>query len=815
MMITPASNVQALYDSKNKKTSIMKNLAFLSVWIFLLAGCDIIDAYIPQEQESKGMEMVETSWSPDRLEFTVGIKMNDSLPFCILTDTTNVHIKTTEWSSNINIYPQATQPRLVGITDIRYQALEEMNLKALALVDLTLPPQAVKAEQAAMRNLSAIFRDDLYVAFMRNGAVSETMPATGYVLDHFFGAQDTVKSLYRSILCKLDEMNARPSRYYPWVKQDRAIWKDGSPSQQVMLILSDGKVYDGDVPTDPDHYELEQALVQATDLADNPYIYYFNYADSTEVADNPHSMLELVCRQTGGSYFGNSEWKRFINDLLQKTGNFETPKVDYLLTYHNPAYKVYDGESSLEIECLAGDSLYAFTKERSTLGSLYRPIILYEKPFFQIILQGILVGGWLVLFAWFIMQWILPYIRYRIFRKKYIIRYTSANMVCNDRLVDTVCYYCKTPFKKGDSIVVKCKHTLHESCWDENEYKCPEYGRQCRHGAHYYNRMNLFDPHNASFYQSWILFAILAGTLAWLEYMVYTIYSDTKITEQIISMFNLQPYFTEKKFPIGKYWDKLSHTPFYIFCLCQNLVFFLGYLSSHGRLFSRIRRNLFNSVLVGAVAYILFALNGVISIKGGIDNIFNFFDILFWYIICLFISLSIYHDDRRGNIRYILKSSFISMLYGYSSIFLIIFIDDKIEPRMLFLCCILLFSVGQAICFAFSSPKSERYFLRIAGPVKEMDIALYKWMNAPMRAKHVCIGSSVSCDLHMSWEAGNRIAPRQADIYIADERLYITALDEGMLFRGKPLKPGARKRLYPRDTFTIGETTFTCVEKDV
>ena len=55
------------------------------------------------------------------------------------------------------------------------------------------------------------------------------------------------------------------------------------------------------------------------------------------------------------------------------------------------------------------------------------------------------------------------------------------------------------PFETGEKIVVKCGHTMHKTCWDENEYHCPEYSDRCEHGTHYYNRQNLTDSRNASF----------------------------------------------------------------------------------------------------------------------------------------------------------------------------------------------------------------------------------------------------------------------------------------------------------------------------
>ena len=30
------------------------------------------------------------------------------------------------------------------------------------------------------------------------------------------------------------------------------------------------------------------------------------------------------------------------------------------------------------------------------------------------------------------------------------------------------CYLCKAPFQPGERIVAKCKHVMHEECWEEN-----------------------------------------------------------------------------------------------------------------------------------------------------------------------------------------------------------------------------------------------------------------------------------------------------------------------------------------------------------
>ena len=76
--------------------------------------------------------------------------------------------------------------------------------------------------------------------------------------------------------------------------------------------------------------------------------------------------------------------------------------------------------------------------------------------------------------------------------------------------------------------------------------------------------------------------------------------------------------------------------------------------------------------------------------------------------------------------------------------------SSQIDTREFLLLSYMIYCVGFAVSVAVTSPKSERYFLRVEGPIKEMDIAIYKWMNASVLSKRVIIGKSVNCDLQMS-----------------------------------------------------------------
>ena len=106
-------------------------------------------------------------------------------------------------------------------------------------------------------------------------------------------------------------------------------------------------------------------------------------------------------------------------------------------------------------------------------------------------------------------------------------------MSYNGQAVSESCYICKSPFESGDEIVVKCKHTSHKECWDDNEYHCPEYGRHCKEGSHYYNTHNLTDSRNALFYMKWVLIAIFAGFAAWLIFTIRDNPASSKIIEYV------------------------------------------------------------------------------------------------------------------------------------------------------------------------------------------------------------------------------------------------------------------------------------------
>ena len=163
-----------------------------------------------------------------------------------------------------------------------------------------------------------------------------------------------------------------------------------------------------------------------------------------------------------------------------------------------------------------------------------------------------------------------------------------------------------------------------------------------------------------------------------------------------------------------------------------------------------------------------------------------------------------------------LTGASLAILLGLGSMFIWDYSSNSLlDTRDLLMVSNYIYCVGLAITLAANSPKSERYFLRVEGPVKTMDIALYKWMKTQFYNRRVTIGKSVDCNIQMSWDVNGNIAPKQAEVVSEKGNVYLVAVEKGVSINGKSLNPGQKLRLYHGNRFMIGQTTFTFVEKDI
>ena len=569
-----------------------------------------------EQEESAGdaLQITDIHFSDDYKEMELSTRLLHDVGGQDLTDSTKVvytveqHVKRL-----INKLGKESQPVITKVSNSSRDLFNSLKIRLLVLVDLSLPQQQVDAQCKAVKEMRALFgEENLFIAFMQGDNVSETYQATDYIINNYFVHQDpSFIYLYRSVVTKLAEMQDKSTTI-------------GNATRKVMIILSGGKTYNGELPVDPKHFELEELLNNRAQTVDGMMrVYYANFSSTTSSTDGgpeqlialsenvtDNNVLQYFCKASDGLYQSSFSWQQMEEDILK---DYNIDLSNYKITLEQPDRKVFRGDIHvLEVafhDKATGD-LIAKGQTEFSLGSVYSPVVVRDGPMIEFVMSGILFTLFLLLIVWLIFQFLEPYIRYRIFKKKYVITYTGSQMSYQGEPVSESCYLCKAPFKAGDEIVVKCKHTMHKECWDDNEYHCPEHGRHCKEGSHFYNQHELLDPRNALFYMKWVLVAIVAGFTAWCVFVTRDHPVSSEMIEYLKSVFDKSK--VDNIFGSG---SGLSDLPAFGQAVGFLLTFFLAnFTVSHRQWYYRLCEILLRSFIASFVGCLLCLLGCLISV---------------------------------------------------------------------------------------------------------------------------------------------------------------------------------------------------------
>lgn len=797
----------------------MYKFSLLVALLVLLGGCSKFQTYDNSIAEKDDLIISNLNFSDDYKTFYVDIKVKDDFSPSVLMKNETMNIVVKELDFKQKELMEKVQPQYIGGKNIKSEKIIQQGYTGLVLIDLTLDEEQVEQQKRAITNLRPLFSsDNLYVAFMKEKSISETFLVTDYVLNNYFVPDASSKKLYRSILSKMDEMNGKKSTYFPALKQNE-VWKSIPDSVKFMVIFSNGQTYQDNAPIDEAHFALQQALVQTDKKTANFPVFYVNFQGESdeeyEIENEAENIVTYLCNQSGGQYFPHFVWVKLSQAILDENiGSL----ADYRLEFSNPNNKIFKGEKRwLKINVYNKDSLFATGHKAYSIGSVYHPIVINGKSDLGIIIGGGILSICLIIIIYLVFQFIVPFIRYKLFKKKYVAKYVGKNMSLNDIQVSESCYFCKAPFQEGEEIVAKCEHSMHKSCWDENEYKCPEHGRHCKEGSFYYNEQKIYDPKNAPYYLKWLLAGTIAGILSWIFFMTknWQIGYDTLI-QFIFKLFEVNPNTDIAKDLLDRFSDEFYYTPYFGLYICFFLTLFLSILSSHGHWWwKRLAFVGTKAIVAGFCGYITFVMTAIMSLTLGIGGDKLLIDWIPWTLNGFFIAFAVsFHTDIK--LKKALIGAGFAIIFGLGSMYIWNFIQNsQVDTRDILLISYLIYSIGIAISLAISSPRSERYFLRVEGPVKMMDIAIYKWINAQVGERKITIGKSVDCNLQMTWDINSSISPIQAIILSKHGNIYLIPQEEGVYIGKRMVKVDAKIRLYHGDKFTIGQTIFTYIEKDV
>lgn len=779
------------------------------------------------ERSSDAIRCVGFDFSDDYQYIDIDIEFSDSLSRSMfLYDMYIDSISVSEKMKRTEGYEERKlKPLLIKSEEVYNHDFDHIH--SLVIVDLSLPQEMVDAQRDLVMKLDRVTKNDnLHVVFSGGGELSNQYLVSKYVLDNNFVSKGEQNYLLRDIVEMNDRMRNETKRHY-----GLSSWAKIPNSKKVMFVLSDGELYSGGLPIDPDHYALQQELYNIgaeaagedkdDDNAQFP-IHYVNFNGSDSLAQDPlyqatKMRLQSLCDMTGGHYFDSYVYGDLTKPISARVENLE--RIKYNLRLENPYGKIYLGEpNELIIDFYIDGKSYVHSTFNYSIGLWVDPIIIGMNPDWVVISIGLIYMILALITIYILSQVLYPYIRFLLFKRRYIINYSDKPMVYNDTVIGDECYYCRDKFKEGERVVVKCRHTTHLDCWEENGYKCTEYGENCKEGSFYYNRFNIFDRGNAPYQMRWIMGAFIVSLIVWCWYFMLDGSDQNFIFRAVDSLFNSTiELVNESQFlDVKLYYEAASTRYLYLygFLLCFWLSLFLGLMSTAGQpLVRRLISRLILSFGCGLSGMFLFFIYGIITTPIDVPNDGVFVVSLLMLLISLSISFFASVGTKVGWLR-VLKGVALTLFIAM----VLLLVVDLPERKGLFSEYLQLmfnsaYCVGFAITFSHIVPASRRYFLRVSGAVKSTEIAIFKWFSSAKNHESVNIGRSRDCEIHLDWDLSAEISPTHATIENRRQGLYVVAHDE-MLFNGSKCVVGRAYRLYDMTSFQIGKSTFTYVEKD-
>ena len=805
----------------------------LSAIILVLSSCQ---KKAPQEQQSNQNATVSTgntvsvvrlskSDQADTLHvFLKILDPNGKKVFYNTLDNSNFLVK-----ENGSIDPNIV-PKVNSVKDIRDKRVISDQLSMLFLIDRSesIPQEALQKQYKLIYDiLNSDTKAKVYLSFMDDALTPSKLATKNHFYDDFlqeFEVQKgTQKYLYKAVMAKMEELSASPAVHYPEISHNEDL-RDST--QKILFVLTDGKVNNEDGTSIGGSQssiwvrELDSmALSMANSKKSYIPIYCIFMGNPEEIDSDSELEMRALCSTTRNTDDKEALTGKFYKvvsaDELQTTlmGSLDSIAADYELVLLNPKGKYYDGtEHVLSItvqdnqhEAASGDMPYTF-------GSKIDPIRVPSDDSGQsnwsIILIGLGYGLVITTLIYLFLQYLLPWIQYKVFCKRYVVKYTGNKD--GSSVEQQLCYHCKEPFEKGDIIVTKCEHVVHWECWKENRNRCPEYGaHSCRKGIHYYNQDKLSDHRNAPYFLMWLVYGMLAGLVSWVFMRLF--YSETLFSSLINGLLHLlRPADDMQGVSSLAFVPKIQSMLLSGILLGFFITLFFSCLIEFRKKDFKVWGQLLLRSVVGAVlGFIAFLLGAVVIILLNKPANCLYTDWIPWALFAVGMAFVLsYNTDIK--LQNALIGGLISVLVSFVVLFLGTFAKD-----ILSMFSYMIYAAGLGIAIAVVHHISEKYFLRVSGPVQERDIAIYKWMSVSGGFNHVTIGKSIDCILEMNWDDAPNIADKQVEIYLENDRPYCKALEDGtLLSNGQMLQQNQVILLSPGTEFTIGNSLFTYIEKD-
>jgi hypothetical protein len=581
-----------------------------------------------------------------------------------------------------------------------------------------------------------------------------------------------------------------------------------------LLIFTDGKIDENSFTDVIEVIKFADLIKEIDNNTDNNVqMHAFRYGNFP-LADQA---LISICQQhrkpelKGGFYPARNV--AGIVDSLR--GFIDNLAADYELTLVNHVGKKYNGANLSMQVIISNDDRTAAGSIRYAIGSKEVGIITGKTS--DDTYLAVLLGVIVLFIAFFVMQVLIPYIIHKRtnFEKKYVKPY-EAN---DDDVIYEACSYCQEPLEVGDLIVTKCPHKIHWDCWEDNGYKCVEYGQNCKDGIQFhFDKKHPFDLKKSPYYMKWAMSGMIAGFFIWILFFIGS--KLTLFPHLIKGLLNAC-------YPIGKkveiegimqissaaqstFQGKIAGLLLLGVLLGFVLTFLFSYINDFRQRTSKIVFFYLVRALIGSFAgFLSFLIGSVICVAVGKEGNVWWLDAIPWLLcggsiaLCLVFKTTIKWQDA-------LIGGFISGIISFFILYTTYYL-----PAFGIMFSIMLCSGGLGISIIARHHLAQKYFLKYKCDKREGEIAIHKWMNDSGGSNEVSIGRSYHCVIQMNWDSSENIPAKQAKLFLDPKRRVpmMKVIENGMTYDKRDARKDDQLPLKNGVKFKIGNTDFQYVER--
>ena len=540
-----------------------------------------------------------------------------------------------------------------------------------------------------------------------------------------------------------------------------------------------------------------------------PKVFAFYYTEEGQDADI-ENVLQGVCNPHveghEGKYMPANDMAQVLNDFMDVVND---QMYDYAFVYKATDSKKYFGKTSYVAEW-KGDAL---GKGEFSIGSAEQPWPEHSESTMDTLIKfliAILVTLLTIAFFFAVMKVLVPFIQSKAFEVKYYKKYVPEANVSR-----RICHYCKQEIQEGQNIVVKCKHIMHVHCWQQNGYKCAEYGQNCKTGIQSHVEWkelltwkSLKDCHQT-------MAGIFAGFISWVLYELAGRGGFDGLSKTIVSTF-----YTPKEGLPDLSTECIGKTSAFL-TIGLLLGFFLSMIFRYN---DEYRKTDWKIALKIVGLSLLTSLIGVIAFAIGADILCSLLSAIGTTYIPWYCSFPAYILFSVGVALALTIKSSIPMKSaliggGVSSIIgFIVLYFSSFAGQMNMLLDFIIYGGGLGASLVTVRMLAEKYFLVIQNGVRAgQRIPIHKWMNATGGGNKVSIGITGDCEIQMNWEKSNKVAKEHVQLFIDHERQLpmIKPLATGVIYNTRAELPvGKPNVLSNGDNFKVGDTIFQYVETE-